>query len=413
VKIEGAWDGISSNGFNNVFWIEDVEMGALDCGLSLGEGASGILDWCHVTDYHFWAFGFASPLYTGVYSDGNTIAMRVGRVDGLIISGFMAHRARLVVTPDAAGYCSISISNCSMDADQSAIEVNGAMAFFAINNLSGSAGTDRMRPLIHVTAGARLMITNFYSHSSSSFPDFLVDDPTAIVSVTNFWSQFNTTNIRWAETKRGHLRLTNGNLFLAGPRTVSAIAETATGILVVNDITVTSASGATSSGPLVSVGNLHALSVIGNFRLMTGHSWTFSLPATLGMQIYSPVVNFSTIGPSTGTMNVMSARINHSTAGGLTATGTTRTDALQLTADINRISVVAAGTGVILPAGLTGDVVRIYHAGGNTLKVYGAGSNGIDAVAGTTGVSLGAGKSATFTMIGTTWQSNVLGATST
>ena len=55
VRIGGAWDGISSNNNNAVFWLDDVEVGALDCGLSLGEGTA-VQDFCHINGYSFLEF---------------------------------------------------------------------------------------------------------------------------------------------------------------------------------------------------------------------------------------------------------------------------------------------------------------------------------------------------------------------
>ena len=421
VRIGGAWDGITSNGFNAVFWIEDVEMGALDCGLSLGEGTGGgIQDWVHITDYHFWSWNFSPAMYTGVYSDGNTIALRMGRVDGLLVSNFASHRGRLIVTPEAAGFSSVYMTNCSMDADQASIEINGDMAFFSVSNLSGAAGAARPRPFMQITSASHVMISNFYSHSTSNFGDILVNNGNAIVSVTNFFADFHTTNVIWAEVRSGHLRLTDGNLFTTGPRSVAAIAETATGILVVDDITVTSSSGASSAGPLVLITNTNQLSSVGRFRTMTGNTWTFTVPGNISQTFYAPTVDFHdntitgvrTIGPASGVMSVLTAKVNYAASGGLIATGTTRTDALQLVSQINRMTTVAAGTGVILPAGVNGDVITVFSAGASTLKVYGAGVNTIDGVAATTGVSLSAGKAATFMFIGTNWASNQLGAAS-
>ena len=54
VQISGAWDGITTNNNNTLFFLEDVEIPALDCGLSLGE-ASG-----------FRTFAISTPTISGV-----------------------------------------------------------------------------------------------------------------------------------------------------------------------------------------------------------------------------------------------------------------------------------------------------------------------------------------------------------
>lgn len=57
-------------------------------------------------------------------------------------------------------------------------------------------------------------------------------------------------------------------------------------------------------------------------------------------------------------------------ASGLTATGTSATDALPLT-DVNEFTTVASSTGALLPAGASpGDQVTLYNIGAQTLTVY-------------------------------------------
>ncbi len=72
----------------------------------------------------------------------------------------------------------------------------------------------------------------------------------------------------------------------------------------------------------------------------------------------------------------------------LTATGTTRTDALQLAKQVNNVTTAAAGTGVILPVGVVGMRITIFNAGANPIQVYASASETIDTVAGATGVPL-------------------------
>jgi len=54
----------------------------------------------------------------------------------------------------------------------------------------------------------------------------------------------------------------------------------------------------------------------------------------------------------------------------LTATGTTRTDALQLVKVYNNLSTVASGTGVKLPSSEEGETIWITNSGANALAVY-------------------------------------------
>ena len=62
--------------------------------------------------------------------------------------------------------------------------------------------------------------------------------------------------------------------------------------------------------------------------------------------------------------------VNGAIATGLTAAGTTITDALDLSADTNVIGTCASGAGVQVPACEIGDSVEIYNGGANACKVY-------------------------------------------
>jgi len=55
---------------------------------------------------------------------------------------------------------------------------------------------------------------------------------------------------------------------------------------------------------------------------------------------------------------------------GLTAVGSTRADALQLTRVYNSVDTAASGTGVLLPPTQMGATIFIANSGANTIKVY-------------------------------------------
>lgn len=91
----------------------------------------------------------------------------------------------------------------------------------------------------------------------------------------------------------------------------------------------------------------------------------------------------------TGVVNLTTTGYTRQSVGNaLTAVGTTRADALALTAQVNNVTTAAASTGVILPAGVTGDIIILENAGANLIQVYADGSDTIDGVAGATGVPL-------------------------
>lgn len=55
---------------------------------------------------------------------------------------------------------------------------------------------------------------------------------------------------------------------------------------------------------------------------------------------------------------------------GISAAGSTISDATALTASVNLISTVGSGAGVQLYNGEIGDSQKVYHTGANPLKVY-------------------------------------------
>ncbi len=102
-----------------------------------------------------------------------------------------------------------------------------------------------------------------------------------------------------------------------------------------------------------------------------------------------------------------------SVGNGLTAVGTTRADALQLAKQENRLTTVASGTGVVLPAGVVGRTIRVFQDGANVAQVYALASETIDGVAGATGVPLTNGKRCAYLYVAAnTWVSYQLGVIS-
>lgn len=71
-------------------------------------------------------------------------------------------------------------------------------------------------------------------------------------------------------------------------------------------------------------------------------------------------------GTSPGSAQAINGRV----ATGLTAAGTTITDALDLTATINVLSTVASGAGVQLYSMQIGDAMEVYNGGANQCLVY-------------------------------------------
>jgi len=83
-------------------------------------------------------------------------------------------------------------------------------------------------------------------------------------------------------------------------------------------------------------------------------------------------------------------------ADNLTATGTTQTDALGLTSVFNIVGTTAASTGVRLMTSEPACEVVVKNLGANTLNVYPATGQAINALAANAAYTISAGASATF-----------------
>lgn len=109
---------------------------------------------------------------------------------------------------------------------------------------------------------------------------------------------------------------------------------------------------------------------------------------------------------NTGTIqgNYIVSLTNHvfATATGLAAAGTNQGTALSITKDINVISTVASGTGVVLPATSGGLRITIINTGANSLNVYPASSAQINALGSNIAYSLATGARLDFLSVSST-----------
>jgi len=71
-----------------------------------------------------------------------------------------------------------------------------------------------------------------------------------------------------------------------------------------------------------------------------------------------------------GASQLMTVAICGNGVDGLTATGSTRADALQLTYIYNSIDTAAAGTGIKLPPTQMGTTIYVSNSGASTITVY-------------------------------------------
>lgn len=115
---------------------------------------------------------------------------------------------------------------------------------------------------------------------------------------------------------------------------------------------------------------------------------------------------------STGTLKCGTNMIR-SVAATVSAAGTSQATATALTADINNVTTVGSGTGVILPVPVAGTKITVFSNGANNLLVYPNSGATIDANSANTAVTLTFTKRCDYIATSATaWLSAQLGATS-
>jgi len=150
VRVGGAWAGIDMRGAQGGAYINDVEMGALSYGLWV----DGALDFTHVSQFHFWVFGIPADAITGVFPDGQTACMNIGRADGFAMNNVACFEGSLNVLADASF---VQGSNIELDSDPADLNVAGGNVQLSGVYLTGTgAATDSK---ISVTGG-NLSVSN-------------------------------------------------------------------------------------------------------------------------------------------------------------------------------------------------------------------------------------------------------------
>jgi hypothetical protein len=234
VCISGAWNGINADGA--CFWIDGLKLCAFNIGIAIGGTlAAPVADWAHLSDIEFWVFGLNTSQLQGVYTDGQTIAMRIGGQNGLTAQNISCFTSRLVFTADAAAGW-FSFTNLGMDAGQATIEIADCF-FLQITNFYTTAGSDATKPLVSFAGGRSLAISNWYAHNSSPFPIYSqTGGQEAMIANAQF--VVNASAVSAVFINAGGLRLTNSKIYpsSASAWTQPLVAQFNTGRLQVDNL---------------------------------------------------------------------------------------------------------------------------------------------------------------------------------
>ena len=85
LRITGARVAVDAEGNTGGLLLDDVEVSAFDTALSL----DGALDTVRINNLHLWPFGLTRK-QQAIMQDSETTGIRSGRVDGLLVNGFVA-----------------------------------------------------------------------------------------------------------------------------------------------------------------------------------------------------------------------------------------------------------------------------------------------------------------------------------
>jgi Pectate lyase superfamily protein len=300
LSISGAWDGIINPPAHNIggFIIDNVEMGALDCGLSI----DNVLDFGHIKGYHFWPFGLnAGALYTGVWPDGNTFGAKFGvngQANGITLTDFTVFQGRVSIT-NAATW--IHAANMMMDGNNATLEIANC-AWVLLSNLyfSGSASGANTNAQLTV-GGGHVFATNLWS-TTTTLPNIIITGGRLVLSSANV--QQGTSSVSMISQSGGSwLEVSDCSLGAnPGPWTVPLINVTS-GTVLFHDNRMENASiGDVGMLVITTDGPQH--SVAGNYW----NGWKWTPPGNLGNYGFNsdmvttgvPQMRSATLGSPTG-----------------------------------------------------------------------------------------------------------------
>jgi hypothetical protein len=149
VRISGAWDGVKMTGNSGGSRLHYIECGALNKGLEI----EGSLAFIHIDHWHTWCYGFfpgaTTAIYESVYSDGETIAADIARLDGINITGLASYRGKVLLR-SASGFGQFgTITNLKLDDRYAVLEIQSGTV--SISGLYGSTDIDESK--VKMTGG--------------------------------------------------------------------------------------------------------------------------------------------------------------------------------------------------------------------------------------------------------------------
>ena len=249
LRISGAWNGITTNNTSGIYWIDTLELGALNIGITLGEGTSS-LDFAVWNNIEWWNFGL--DYYT--YGDYQTQCVRIGGQNSFTATNMLVTGGQVIFTAEASN-CWADINHIALDG--ATLEIN-AMQFMQITNLYTANSPGTPRASVKITGGISIAIANWWSACDMPFAHLDINAPTTEVSVVGgqFQCWHTATSAVWLPA--GILRM--DNILMAAPTTSTytqaLIQQSGTGILQLDNITVSGNPGGSGNGVQINADNV-------------------------------------------------------------------------------------------------------------------------------------------------------------
>jgi hypothetical protein len=278
VVIQGAWNGINAD--KACYWIDGLKISAFNIGIAIGgTTAAAVLNWSHMSDVEFWTWGLPNTGQVNVYMDGQTIAMRIGAMNGLTAQNISCFSSRLVFTSDATGGW-FSFTNLAMDTDHATIEVADAK-FLQFSNLYYATGATATKPGLAFAGNARVTIAGFYTHSTSPFPLLQVSQNADVSLVGAVMLPYTVTITAIQVSNTATLRMNGVKIYPGnGTWTAPLIMQNDTSNLQISNVDVITALGYSSSGTAVQYNSDQPGNYLGPLSLKAGWSVVGVLPST-------------------------------------------------------------------------------------------------------------------------------------
>ena len=311
IDLQGATTG------NTPPWIDSIECDALSIGLKM----DGQQDFSHIHGWHHWDFGYcngfgASSLCGTPYCDGTTIAMQLGRADGINANDLSFFDARFVVTSNASNSATPwVVTNFMADGQGSSVEINGGFdtlisSFYKTGGTNGStcpvtatAGTLRLSNVditdattsttsevcVSGTAIADVDSGRF-THNNTAEPAFLVSTSTAQMAVEDI--KFSIPNMSFTAP---YINQTAGILIVQND-----FSNATVGPCVAISATTDTTSGLVSNNNFVSCTYSFPASPLGNY---SGNNVPMTWPATDPTSVGGGAGSFQGFPTSAVTLN--------------------------------------------------------------------------------------------------------------